>query len=71
MQYRQNVMLALQEVLDEILLIFVSFLGCTIAGYTRRPSGRGSVESMSFDITTTVHNPVTQSKPAINLSVMN
>jgi hypothetical protein len=71
MQYRQNVLLALQEVLDQILLMFVSFLRCTITGCVRRPSGQGSGGSMPSDITPTVYNPVAQSKPAINLSVMN
>jgi hypothetical protein len=70
MQYQQNVLLALQEVLDQILLMFVSFLRCTITGCVRRPSGRGSGGSMPSDITPIVHNPVAQSKPAINLSVM-
>jgi hypothetical protein len=34
-------------------------------------SGRGSGGSTPSGITATVHNPITQSKPAINLSVMN
>jgi hypothetical protein len=64
-------MLALHEVLDQILMTFVSFLPCTVAGYARRPSERGSGGSMPLGITVTIHNPVTQSKPTINLSVMN
>jgi hypothetical protein len=71
MKYRQNVLLALQEVFDQTLLTFISFLRCTIAGYVRRSSGQGSGESMPSGITHTIHNPTAQSKPAINLSVMN
>jgi hypothetical protein len=70
-QYRQDVLLALHEVLDQILLMFVSFLRCTVAGCMRRTSGRGSGGSMPSGITATVHNPIAQSKLAINLSVMN
>jgi hypothetical protein len=69
--YRQDVLLALNKVLDQILLTFVSFLHCTIAGYVRRTSGRGSGGSTPSGTTATVHNSVAQSKPAINLSVMN
>jgi hypothetical protein len=39
---KQNVMPTLLEVLDQILLIFVSFLCCTVVGYAKRPNGRGS-----------------------------
>jgi hypothetical protein len=38
-QYHQDVLLALHEVLNQILVTFVSFLRCTIAGYVRRMSG--------------------------------
>jgi hypothetical protein len=71
MQYRQNVMLALHDIFDQILLPFVSFLHCTVTGCVRRMNGRGSGGTMPSGITTIVHNPVAQSKPGINLSVMN
>jgi hypothetical protein len=62
---------ALREVLHYCVLSSVSFLRCTVAGHTRRMSGRGSGGSTPSDITTTINNLVAQSKPAINLSVMN
>jgi hypothetical protein len=49
----------LQEVLDQILLTFVSFLHSNVVGCARRLSGRGSGGSMSSSITPTIHNPVT------------
>jgi hypothetical protein len=39
-QYCQDVLLSLHEVLDQILLMFISFLCYTIAGCARRTSGR-------------------------------
>jgi hypothetical protein len=37
-----------------------------------RPTGQGSGESMSLsDIIPMVHNPITQSKPAIKISIIN
>jgi hypothetical protein len=71
MQYSQDVLLVLHEVLDQLLLIFVSFLHCTVVGCMRRTSGRGSGCSTPSGITAMVHNLVAQSKPARNLSVMN
>jgi hypothetical protein len=70
-EYCQEVLLALHEVLNQILLMFISFLHCTVTGCARRTSGRGSGCSMPSGITTIVHNHVTQSKHAINLSVIN
>jgi hypothetical protein len=64
-------LLALHEVLHQILLSFLSFLHYTVTGCARRMSGRGSGGSTLSGITATVHNPITNSKPAINLSVMN
>jgi hypothetical protein len=52
-------------------LTFVSFLRCTVVGYTRRTSGQGSGGSRPSGISATVHNPIAQSKSAINLSVIN
>jgi hypothetical protein len=67
MQYPKDVLLAMHEVLHHFILTSVSFLHCTIAGCTRGTSGQGSGgTSMPSGITTTVHNPIAQSKPAIN-----
>jgi hypothetical protein len=64
-------MLALHDLFYQIILMFVSFLRYTIVGCVRRTSGRGSEGSTPLDITAMVHIPVVQSKPAINLSVIN
>jgi hypothetical protein len=57
----------MHEVLHHFILMFVSFLHYTIAGYVRGTSGRGSRgTSTPSGITAMVHNPVIQSKLAIN-----
>jgi hypothetical protein len=70
LHHRPHVLLALNQALDQILLTFKSILRCRVTSLAR-PSGRGSGGSMTSGITSTVHNPVTQIKRVINLSVMN
>jgi hypothetical protein len=63
--------MALHQILNEVLLMSESFFIFLIPALVR-PTGRGNGERMLLSgITPTVHNPVTQSKHAIKVSIIN
>jgi hypothetical protein len=67
MQYPNDVLLAIHEVLHHSVLMSISFLYCTITGCARGTSGQGSGgTNILSGITATIDNPITQCKPAIN-----
>jgi hypothetical protein len=71
LHYRDNVLLALHQVLHQLLLTLEPFLVLLIpalAGPTRRGSGG---RMLLVGITPTVYHHVTQSKPAIKVSIIN
>jgi hypothetical protein len=71
MHHRDDVLLALHQVLNLLLLTLEHFLVLLVPALVE-PTGRGSGERMPLSgITPTIHHPVAQNKYVIKISIIN